>query len=218
MNTTDILPILAVETSGELCSVAVSVDENVYSEVNIRKKYIHSQKLFSLIEQTVNNLDMNRNEIKSVAVSLGPGSFTGLRIGMAAAKGIATGLNIPLIPVETFGAAAHWIHKNNPDLNSIALINRVNSTELYLQKFRYNNNGKVETSELEIILQDEIDLIPDEFIIYGNYVHPDVIPFDSPSALAIAEWAYFFGQDLVTFDYNYLEPNYVKKFIVRVNK
>ena len=218
MKNEDLLPVLAIETSGELCSVAVMTDENVYSEVNIQKKYVHSQKLFSLIDQAVINIDIDKNSLNSVAVSMGPGSFTGLRIGLAAAKGIAHGLQIPIIPVPTFSAAARSIHKNSVVDSKIAIINRVNSSELYLQKFLFNNSDGSDKSELEIILQSDLEIIPDEFSIFGNFEHDKVVQFESPGALAIAEWAYFFGQDLVTFEYDYLEPNYVKKFIVRTKK
>ncbi len=217
MNSNDMLPMLSIETSGELCSVAVMTEVNVYSEVNIQKKYVHSQKLFTLIDQAIVNIDIDKNTIKSFAVSMGPGSFTGLRIGLAAAKGIAEGLEIPIVPVPTFSAAAGSINKSSVN-NKIAIINRVNSTELYLQKFTFNELSEYNESELEIILQSDLDAIPDEFTVFGNYKHDKVVEYESPGALAIAEWAYIFGQDLVTFEYNYLEPNYVKKFIVRTKK
>ena len=212
------LPVLSIETSGELCSVAVYRDEKTYSEVNILKKHINSQKLFSAIDQAIGNFDITRGDIKAIAVSIGPGSFTGLRIGLAAAKGIADGLNVPIISVPTFEAFAGWLWNINQEHKHFAIVNKVNSTELFIQKFEFNGYIDCKPGNLEIILQNELENLDNKYHVFGNFTHPKVKSIDSVPASAIAKWAYFFGQDLVTFDYNYLEPNYVKSFIVKVNK
>ncbi|MBU1095443.1 MAG: tRNA (adenosine(37)-N6)-threonylcarbamoyltransferase complex dimerization subunit type 1 TsaB [Ignavibacteriae bacterium HGW-Ignavibacteriae-2] len=210
------LPILAVETSGEMCSVAILQNGNVFAESCIQKKHIHSQKLYSLIEQVLLNLDLSLQQISSIAISVGPGSFTGLRIGMSAVKGIAFGLNVPVIPVGTFDASSFQLFDLNRDLKNLAIVSKVNTTELYVQKF--SRDIKSENGNLEIITNDELEKYAEGYQLYGNIKHNSVIPFESPSAVSIAKWAYIFGEDLLTSDYDYLEPNYVKKFVVRTIK
>ena len=98
----DLIPILAIETSDNICGVCVYFDEAKYFTSKILLKHSHSEKLFEVISSVVQQAEIEFDEIKSLAVSSGPGSFTGLRIGMAAAKGIAQVLSIPIIPVPTF--------------------------------------------------------------------------------------------------------------------
>src|SRR4030042_6611650 len=98
------LPILAIETSGELCSTAVMLSEQSFVEMNILKKHVHSQKLFDMIDLVLKNANVELKDIACIAVSIGPGSFTGLRIGLSAAKGMAVGANLPIVPVPSFQA------------------------------------------------------------------------------------------------------------------
>jgi tRNA threonylcarbamoyladenosine biosynthesis protein TsaB len=217
MNPDDLCPILAIETSGDLCSVSLFQDERTYSETNVQMKHVHSEILLTLIDQVINNLSISKSQIASIAVSMGPGSFTGLRIGMAAAKSLAIGLNIPIIPVPTFNAIANQIILQTGNADKIAIVNTVNRDELYLQEF-IRESGKTIETELKVVANEFIDGIDKSINLYGNFNHSRVINFGSMGAFAIAKWAYFFGQDLVTFDHDYLEPNYIKNFIAKVKK
>lgn len=213
-------PILAVETSGDLCSVAVMLDENKYSEINILQKHIHSEKLILMIDQVLSSVELSINDISQIAVSIGPGSFTGLRIGLAAVKGIAFGAQKPITAVPTFEAFAFKISQS---INNIkfAVVNNVNTDELYYAEYQKLNDGKIGIiKELSIIKKDEIENHSKNVeFIYGNFLHPKVFNKSAfPTALNIAEWAYLFGKELLTYNYDYLEPNYFKKFTAKVKK
>ena len=210
-------PILAIETSGDLCSVCVYQSSSLFSEINIQRKHIHSELLMTLVEQCISNMGVNKAELKSVAVSMGPGSFTGLRIGMSVAKSIAFGLQLPIIAVPTYEALAYFILKLNFEISRICIVNKVNRDELYMQKFDIDNLS-LSPQEIQLIKSDQITEIDESYNIYGNLDHSKVTLLNSPSSLSISEWAYIFGQDLVTFDYDYLEPNYIKNFIAKVKK
>jgi tRNA threonylcarbamoyladenosine biosynthesis protein TsaB len=78
-------PILAIETSGNNCSAALYYNENEAFEKTITGKHIHSQKLLTMIDELLIEKKISIKSIKSIAISVGPGSFTGLRIGMSVA-------------------------------------------------------------------------------------------------------------------------------------
>jgi len=94
--------VLGIETSGLLCSVAWWQNDKTLLEYNIERKNAHGTLLASLVEKGQKKLKISSNSIDLVAVGSGPGSFTGLRIGMAYAKGFCLGLGIPLVPITNF--------------------------------------------------------------------------------------------------------------------
>ncbi|MFA7422004.1 MAG: tRNA (adenosine(37)-N6)-threonylcarbamoyltransferase complex dimerization subunit type 1 TsaB, partial [Melioribacteraceae bacterium] len=110
----NLFPILAVETTGEMCSVAIHLDQKNFIELNYLEKHIHSQKLINMVDSVLSQADVKLENIKAIAVSMGPGSFTGLRIGLAAVKGLAFGSSLGIIPVPTFDAYALQISEASP--------------------------------------------------------------------------------------------------------
>lgn len=217
----ELLPILAVESSGELCSVCIMEDENTFWEINARKKYIHSEKIFSMIDSVFNLSGIKVNDLKSIAVSMGPGSFTGLRIGLSAAKGIALGAKLPIIPVQTFEAMAYNLSTILPVNSQFAIANSVNTTEIYFETFKLDQSGRYLTvDDLQLVKKDDLSLKLNEgVLLFGDSAKKELNEdYSSPNAESVAKWAYIFGKDFVTFDYDYLEPNYLKKFIAKVKK
>ena len=215
-----LLPILAVETSGDLCSVAIKKDTDNYVESRIQQKHIHSEKLLSLIENVQNIAQLGIEELGSIAVSIGPGSFTGLRIGLSAVKGLAFGAGLNIVPVPTFESLAYQIAKYIPEKTAFVIANKVNVEELYFAKFiREKDNYKI-IHELELVGRNDANkLIKPNELIFGNGIESEQNQNVSfPDAISIADWAYFFGEDLLTSEYDYLEPNYLKEFIVKRKK
>lgn len=101
------MKILALESSGLVASAAVWEDHKIISEFTTNFKKTHSQTLLPMLDKVVSTIDMDLESIDAVAVSSGPGSFTGLRIGSATAKGLGLALNKPLIGVPTVDALAY---------------------------------------------------------------------------------------------------------------
>ena len=100
------MKVLGIDTSSLATSVAVIEDNKLICEYTINTKKTHSQKLMPMIENMLNISDLNINEIDLIAVCEGPGSFTGLRIGSATAKGLGLALKKPLVGVPTVDALA----------------------------------------------------------------------------------------------------------------
>ncbi len=98
--------ILALDTSGSAATAAVTTDGYMIGELTIRNGRTHSQKVIPMIESLLAMLDLKPADIHLLAVANGPGSFTGLRIGVVTMKAFAYALNIPLIEVPTLMALA----------------------------------------------------------------------------------------------------------------
>ncbi len=101
------MKILALDSSGLVASVAIVEDDNLLGEYTINYKKTHSQTLLPMLDEVVRMLELDLQTIDGIAVAAGPGSFTGLRIGSATAKGLGLALKKPLISVPTLEALAY---------------------------------------------------------------------------------------------------------------
>ncbi len=107
------MKILALDTSGLVCTVAVTEDDRLLAEFSIQHKITHSELLLPMMEQIKDRISLDMGSIDAIAVSAGPGSFTGLRIGAATAKGLCLALNKPLVAVPTLDALAYNMYGND---------------------------------------------------------------------------------------------------------
>lgn len=131
------MKILALDTSGMTATAAI-VDENkTIAEFSINYKKTHSQTLMPMIENMSSIIELNINTVDYVAISSGPGSFTGLRIGAATAKGIAHGINKPIVPVPTLDALAYNIFGTDKVICPIMDARR---NQVYSSFYTYNDN------------------------------------------------------------------------------
>lgn len=210
-------PILAIETTDELCSTALVLSESEYSELNVVGKHVHSQKLFPMIDHLLQTNGIQISQLKFIAVSEGPGSFTGLRIGIAAAKGIAVGANIPMLLVPTFEALAYKIANYIPIEQKFVIVRQASRDEIYFAKYVNSKMGLVSEIELSLLNKTKIgDKISMADLVISNLEKDDNNSYlATPNAMDIAIWANKFGKDLVTSDYDLLEPKYFKEFIIK---
>ena len=102
--------ILHIDSTTKVCSIALSKENELFQLVEIDSEdLMHSEKLHVFIEECLKKAGIQPNELSAISVSKGPGSYTGLRIGVSAAKGLCYGLGIPLIAIETLTAMAHSV-------------------------------------------------------------------------------------------------------------
>lgn len=219
---TDIFPILSIETSDSICGACIYYDDTKYFSSKILLKHSHSEKLFDVIHSVLAAAEIKIEQVNSVAVSSGPGSFTGLRIGMAAAKGLAHPLQIPIIPVPTFEALALQISRYLPVGEKFIIANKVGKDELYFGKFQIKANSDIFQEELKIIPNSELKNIFEGLNVFGN-ISKDIFNVNvkniaSPDPEFVAKWASEFGSKNLVYDFDFLEPNYLKEFIVKEKK
>ena len=101
------MKILALDSSGLVASVAVVEDDNLLAEYTMNYKKTHSQTLLPMLDEIVTMIDLDLGSIDYIAVAAGPGSFTGLRIGSATAKGLGLALKKDLIAIPTVDGLAY---------------------------------------------------------------------------------------------------------------
>ena len=101
------MKILALDSSGMVATVAIAEDDRLLAEYTVNYKKTHSQTLLPMLKEAADMIELDLNTLDAIAVSGGPGSFTGLRIGSATAKGLGLALNKPLIHVPTLEGMAY---------------------------------------------------------------------------------------------------------------
>ena len=147
------MKILGIDTSSMAASVAVIEDNKLICEYTINTKKTHSQKLMPMIENMLGLSDLNVREIDAIAVCEGPGSFTGLRIGMATAKAIAHVNDIPVIGVNSLEALAANMNLCDKKICSILDAQR---NQVYTGRYQYEGTKLVEIKEIGIQQIDEL--------------------------------------------------------------
>ena len=129
--------ILNIETSSKNCSVSVSENGKIIGlKEQIYDEYSHSKSLHVFIDEIFKEIELSPQNLSAVAVSEGPGSYTGLRIGISAAKGICVALNIPLIAIDTMQILSRKIEYADGYIISAMDARR---DEIYYSVFKSNN-------------------------------------------------------------------------------
>ena len=132
------MSILSIDTSSQVSSVAVLSAERVAAEISMQGALTHSETLMPHIETALRMARVEKSELEGIAVSIGPGSFTGLRIGLASAKMMAYALHIPLIAVPTLEALAH--HYICEGVRLVPMMD-AQKGNVYAQEFSWRANG-----------------------------------------------------------------------------
>jgi len=101
--------LLCIETATTVCSVCVTADDTILAYKEINNGFSHAENLHVFIQDVLKEANLSVNQINAVAISKGPGSYTGLRIGVSAAKGLCYALQIPLISIDTLQSMAYAI-------------------------------------------------------------------------------------------------------------
>jgi len=222
--------LLAIETSTQICSVALWQNGVVLALTESDEKNVHSRLLSRMIIQLLAENKISKEMIAAVAVSMGPGSYTGLRIGVSVAKGLCYGWSKPLIAVDTIKAqAAQYllnINNHKTDSGNILLCPMFDARRMEVYTALYNIDLN-EISPPEAMVVDSSGfkelLIHKKIIFFGNGANkckelitsPNAIFVDNvnPSAAGVAFLAEKLFQENKFVDVAYFEPFYMKEFI-----
>lgn len=150
------MPILAIDTATMVSSVAVADKDRLLAELTVQTRLTHSETLLPHVEQVLKMAGVEKAALDGVAVSLGPGSFTGLRIGLAAAKAIAYGLDIPIFGIPTTEALA-WHYP----VQGVAVVPFIDAQKgnVYSAVYQWQDDGFEEISPVQVYtLQGALEL------------------------------------------------------------
>lgn len=219
--------ILNIETSTTNCSVSLSKEgETLVLKEDNNANYSHAESLHVFIDDVVKEAKLTLKDLNAIAVSKGPGSYTGLRIGVSAAKGLCFALNIPLISVSTLNALAHQVIVNDG-----IIVPMLDARRLEVYSVIYDSSYN-EMREIEAQILDEHSFF--EYLKEGNVYfvgngvektmhlisHPNAVFIEGklPSANEMSSLAYHKYKKSDIEDVAYFEPFYLKDFIALKSK
>jgi tRNA threonylcarbamoyladenosine biosynthesis protein TsaB len=147
------MKILAIDSSGLVASVAVIEDHTMLAEYTVNYKKTHSQTLLPMLDEVKKMTELDLKTVDAVAVAAGPGSFTGLRIGAATAKGLCLALDIPLIPVPTVDALAYNLAE---DASLVCPLMNARRNQTYTGIYHFNGNEMIVERQQCVLSLEEI--------------------------------------------------------------
>lgn len=204
--------ILAIETATEVCSASLVHNAAVLSVRSLKEKNIHSERLLTLIDDVLKESGHTMNDIDAVAVSIGPGSFTGLRIGLSTAKGLALSLNLPIIAVPTLDGIAEGFRLSQYDGLSSMFCSMIDAKrqEAYSCIYSVDKHDIHRMAECTIGSKEEIEKIA----VKKNavFVQPEI------TAASVGLLAERKQTEFEVSDISLLEPLYLRDFVATTAK
>ncbi len=166
------MKILGIDGSGLVASVAVVEDDNLIAEYTTGYKKTHSQTLLPMLDEVQKMVELDLNSIDAIAVAAGPGSFTGLRIASATAKGLGLSLGCPLVSVPTVDALAFNMWGNSGVICPILDARR---GQVYTGLYRFTDDGQFQVVKEQCALDfsqiaEEINKIGSDVTFLGDGV------------------------------------------------
>jgi len=215
--------ILHIETSGKTCSVALANEGVLLGGVeNTPDKFQHAEVLNVYIEQLMNEANLSLKELTAVCVSSGPGSYTGLRIGVSTAKGLCYALSIPLISVATLkGMFTQFLVSYSGNATSFIPMIDARRMEVYTTTFDVLGNV---TSELQALVVDDTTFatLSEPTVLFGDGADKlQELPLSKNGSISqgfkstakgLVKDAYAKFQAKDFEDVAYFTPNYLKEF------
>ena len=215
--------IISIETSTEVCSVALHEQGQLVALSEIKQQGAHAEKLMGLLDEVVHAGGITFSGIDALAVSQGPGSYTGLRIGISTAKGLAYGLGKPLIGINTLESIASSVEAEQGGSIVVALDAR--RMEIFTQTFDCHVVAKGPIRALildegafsEELTQGKVFFVGDALEKMKEVVqHPHAVFVENFPHVLSAKWMGMLAFDKYRQkkfeDIAYFVPNYLKEF------
>lgn len=222
--------ILSLETATKVCSVALHENGELLAIKEVNADYSHSENLTLFIQNVMGQANRQLGQLSAVAISKGPGSYTGLRIGVSSAKGLCYALDIPLIAIETLKSMSSSAKQSLSKGNVVYLpMIDARRMEVFCAAYDTSMNLVMETAA-EIVDENSFANLNDQQICYfgdgaekcqkqlsakHNFLF---LPNIFPSANALGRLAYESFQANKFEDVAYFEPYYLKDFVATTPK
>ena len=230
--------ILNIETATSMCSVALAKEGEVLSIRESNEDKSHAKMLTVFADEVMKDQGLNFNELDAVAVSQGPGSYTGLRIGVSTAKGICFGANLPLLAIGTLTVMCNQVIRTADPQTSSVLENKnaticpmIDARRMEIYYALYNNQGMEKTKPEAVVVESGTfsSLMEQGQVIFAGsgmnkckdlLNHPNAVFVDHilPSAASMAQLSHIAFQNNAVVNLAYFEPFYLKDFVGTVSK
>ncbi len=214
--------ILNIETATKNCSVALAKDgKTLFCKEMAELGYSHAEKLHVFIEECLQEFQINFNDLSAIAVSQGPGSYTGLRIGVSAAKGLCFALDIPLISVDTLQVLASQL-----TISEGVIVPMIDARRMEVYSAIFNTkNEKIREVQAQIIEENSFGESKEKLHFVGdclekvktvlsapNYIFHEAIVYPSAKEMSALSFQKWLSKDFE--DVAYFEPYYLKDFLI----
>jgi tRNA threonylcarbamoyladenosine biosynthesis protein TsaB len=218
--------LLYIETATEVCSVAVAEGEMLLSVEEQRSGNAHAQQLMPLINEALKKAEIGKKRLQGVVLSIGPGSYTGLRIGTSTAKGICYALDIPLITVLTLQSIVMGASNEKIFSKPHFFAPMIDARRMEVYTALFNAQGEAIT-EVKAVIVDETtyrDLLQTEQVVFCGNGAAKCRPLYADCPNACFSEALLSAKNMILpaltryqqgqfEDVAYLEPFYLKEFI-----
>lgn len=217
--------ILCIETANAVTSVAISNNGECISIKEVLEPNKAADKLHLLIAELFAAANLSFSDLKAVAISSGPGSYTGLRIAAAAAKGYCFSLDIPLISISTFEAMVCGIQERYNKVGFDEYVPMIDARRMEVFTSFLTKNGEITQSFISLILDAAVEDLfksSNKYLLFGNgadkaknLLNKDNIVFHNdfiPSAKDLCSLAFSYFTTNKFEEPAYFEPNYAKAF------
>lgn len=218
--------ILNIETATKNCSISIAKDgETIVCNEIAEEGYSHAERLHVFIEESIVTAGISFKDLVAIAVSQGPGSYTGLRIGVSAAKGLCFALGIPLIAVDTLQSLAAQATIENGlivpmlDARRMEVYSAVFSNDLESKR---NILAEVITEDSFQEYNENLYFVGDcadkckEVLTKSNFVFLEAIKYPSANQMSALSYQKYLKEDFV--NVAYFEPYYLKDFMITISK
>ena len=219
------MKILGIDTSTDICGIALTEDRILITEFRSNIKQAHAEKIIHTIDRVLNDVHLKLNEIDGIAISIGPGSFTGLRIGLAAVKGLAFATKLPVVSVPSLDALASQAYFWR---DQICPLIKAQADEAYTALYHFQTGRLIRNSDYQLITLNSLhDFINQKTLIVNSgmknlqdfinedleksvEIAPPEYSMTSGLSVAILGFDKFYRQEIE--DIDKLEPFYLKDF------
>ncbi|MCL2728088.1 MAG: tRNA (adenosine(37)-N6)-threonylcarbamoyltransferase complex dimerization subunit type 1 TsaB [Bacteroidales bacterium] len=222
--------LLLIETSTSACSVALAQGDGVLAIMHLKEPRTQSSLLAPLIQQLLKEQQIEISQCDAIAVSAGPGSYTGLRVGVSTAKGLCFGSGKPLIAIDSLQIMAQNCidRMEGACLKETTIIPMMDARRMEVYTACYNLNGEKLSATQAVVIDTNsfsAELTHGNIIFTGDGVekcnslltHPNArfVPL-TPSADGMRKAAYQAFQSKSFADLAYFEPYYLKEFVAKI--
>lgn len=220
--------ILQIETATQVCSIALSADGETIAFHDIDEPNVHAARLTLMVEELLRTTNLSFKDLAAVAVGKGPGSYTGLRIGVSTAKGLCYATDLPLIGIDTLaGMAAGFIANSSLITENMQLCPMVDARRMEVYAAVYDNRLRqitppaatiVDAQSFEFLGTDQRIILfgsgADKLeVLFAENEQVEVVSQFKNSARHLSHLAYCAYMDKQFADVAYFEPYYLKDFV-----